>query len=205
MPLIYQQHINEHTKLGVWHITEAESFFLQTVPLEKVIIHPHKRLQHLAGRYLLKALFPDFPLALIKIASTNKPFLPDEAYHFSISHCGNYAAAMVSRTERVGADIEQFANKAERLQHKFLSEDELKLANDWDLDVFFTLMWSIKEALFKWYSFGKIDFKRHLKINNIKIIDNKLIIYCNFLKENTQTIIANGIFINDICVVWINT
>ena len=31
MPLVYQQNINETTKLGVWHITESEAFFLQQV------------------------------------------------------------------------------------------------------------------------------------------------------------------------------
>ena len=47
-----------------------------------------KRLQHLAGRYLLYALFDDFPLEEIVIADTRKPFLENEKYHFSISHCG---------------------------------------------------------------------------------------------------------------------
>ena len=70
MPLVYQQNINAVTKMGVWHITETEDFFLQQVPLQKEITHWHKRLQHLAGRYLLKELYPGFPLELIKIADT---------------------------------------------------------------------------------------------------------------------------------------
>ena len=89
MPLVYQQNINPFTKLGVWHINEPESFFISEVPLQREITHPHKRLQHLAGRYLLKALFPGFPYELIKVADTRKPFLENEAYHFSISHCGD--------------------------------------------------------------------------------------------------------------------
>ena len=55
MPLVYQQNINAVTKMGVWHITETEDFFA-SVPLQKEITHPNKRLQHLAGRFLLKAL-----------------------------------------------------------------------------------------------------------------------------------------------------
>ena len=66
MPLFYQQDINETTRLGVWQITEDESFFLEKVPLSREITHPHKRLQHLAGRYLLQSLFPDFPYELIQ-------------------------------------------------------------------------------------------------------------------------------------------
>jgi len=61
VPLFYQHTINATTKLGIWQIEEEESFFLAKVPLQRNITHPHKRLQHLAGRYLLQYLFPDFP------------------------------------------------------------------------------------------------------------------------------------------------
>ena len=70
MPLVYQQNINAFSKLGVWHIAEAEAFFLQKVPLQNEITHPHKRLQHLAGRLVLRELFEDFPIDLIKIENT---------------------------------------------------------------------------------------------------------------------------------------
>src|SRR5688500_14753910 len=103
MPIFFQQDIDGDTKLAVWKIEEEESFF--NVPLHRDITHPHKRLQHLAGRYLLRHLFPAFPLDLIKIADTRKPYLDNEAYHFSISHCSDYAAAIVSRSKRVGVDI----------------------------------------------------------------------------------------------------
>ena len=120
MPLVYQKNINPTTKVGVWHITEAEDFFSQ-IPLQREITHPHKRLQHLAGRFLLKELFPDFPIELIRIASTKKPFLENDVYHFSISHCGDYAAVIVSNNHRVGADIEMPSKKIEKVKHKFSS------------------------------------------------------------------------------------
>ena len=82
--------------MGIWKIEEPESFFKGNVPQHRDVTHPHKRLQHLAGRFLLQYLFPDFPYGLIQIADTNKPYLPNEQYHFSISHCGDYAAAIVS-------------------------------------------------------------------------------------------------------------
>ena len=61
MALFYQHNINETTKLAIWKIEEEAYFFLEQVPLQREITHPHKRLQHLAGRYLLRFLFPDFP------------------------------------------------------------------------------------------------------------------------------------------------
>src|ERR1035437_5708729 len=106
MSLFYQHNINRDTKLGIWQIEEPESFFLEKVPLIPDVTHFHKRLQHLAGRYLLAFLFDDFPLEEILVADTRKPFLEKEQYHFSISHCGNFAAAIVSRSSRVGVDVE---------------------------------------------------------------------------------------------------
>ena len=60
MPLFYQHNINDNTKLAVWYITENEDFFLEKVPLQTEVAHPHKRLQHLAARYLLEILQPGF-------------------------------------------------------------------------------------------------------------------------------------------------
>jgi phosphopantetheinyl transferase len=177
MPLVYQQNINEATKLAIWHIAEEESFFLADIPLQRTITHPHKRLQHLAGRFLLKELFPAFPHELIQIADTRKPFLPDEAYHFSISHCGDFAAAIVSTKNRVGVDIELYAEKVERVKHKYLSEEEervLRSSNaEYDLPLIqiLTSAWSIKETIFKWEGKGELDFKEHMQIKKIDFLN----------------------------------
>jgi phosphopantetheinyl transferase len=173
MPLFYQHTINAGTKLGIWLIEETESFFLEKVPEKKEVTHPHKRLQHLAGRFLLPVLFEDFPLKEIVIADTRKPFLENEKYHFSISHCGSYAAAIVSSTSRVGVDIEMVTPKIEMIRQKFLSSAEYELAagrielssnpQDQYLELL-TLLWSAKESVFKWHGLGKLDFKNNMRL-----------------------------------------
>jgi 4'-phosphopantetheinyl transferase EntD len=168
MPLFYQHNINESTKLGIWFITEREDFFLTKVPLKRDVSHPQKRLQHLAGRFLLTELFADFPLEEILIADTNKPYLVDEKYHFSISHCGSYAAAIVSSANRVGVDVEKSGPTIEKIRHKFLSPSELERALAGVVDRgeqlrLLTLLWSAKESIFKWYSLGKVDFRDHIR------------------------------------------
>ncbi|MBX3242543.1 MAG: 4'-phosphopantetheinyl transferase superfamily protein [Chitinophagaceae bacterium] len=176
MALFYQHNISDTTRLGIWHIAEPETFFNDRVPLQRSITHPHKRLQHLAGRHLLKTLFPDFPYDLIAIADTKKPYLPNEAYHFSISHCGDYAAAIVSSTERVGIDIEIPTCKVEKVKHKFLHADELEavegvyakdnmLPADSPYYRSLTTLWSAKEAVFKWYGEGEVDFSEHIRLS----------------------------------------
>lgn len=183
MPLVYQQNINAITKMGVWHITEMEDFFLQQVPLQKEITHWRKRLQHLAGRYLLKELYPDFPLALIKIADTRKPFLEDETYHFSISHCGDYAAVIVSKEYRVGVDVELVNDKIENIIHKFLSRQEKNLLHPNDINTTATLLWSVKESVYKWKGSGGVDFIKHINIQSIEDKQNEGVVHCLFNKE----------------------
>ncbi|MCP9749408.1 4'-phosphopantetheinyl transferase superfamily protein [Ferruginibacter sp. HRS2-29] len=207
MPLVYQQNINENTKLGVWHITEDEPFFLQKVVLQNEITHPHKRLQHLAGRYVLQALFPGFPLELIRVADTRKPFLPGEKYHFSISHCSDYAAVIVSTKSRVGVDIELPQEKIERIKYKYLTEPEMQLVLDLPvvpLDAL-TMAWSIKEAMFKWYGNGKVDFRQHMVIRKIAASDFAFSADCIFTKEEDWPVKVHALMFNGISLAFLIT
>jgi phosphopantetheinyl transferase len=210
MPLVYQQNINPTTKLGVWHIAEPEEFFLLQVPLQREITHPNKRLQHLAGRYLLKVLYPDFPYEFIRIADTRKPFLENEAYHFSISHCGKYAAVMVSSDHRVGVDVELITSKVHKIKHKFLSDEEQQLFKEVSdspyitcSDKLLTAAWSIKESLFKWQGSSEVDFIKHLPIVKIDANDTEGIAACKILKDGEIDLSVHLLFFNGNCISWV--
>ena len=208
VPLFYQHTINTTTKLGIWRIEEDEKFFLEKVPLQKNITHPHKRLQHLAGRYLLQYLFPGFPYAEILIADTRKPYLPNEQYHFSISHCGNYAAAIVSSTHRAGIDIEIPTEKVERIAHKFIYENERQFLNNFPLPVnncqLLTVLWSCKETVFKWYSLGGVDFRENMQLNGIIQKQNdSLLLPFIFKKEFIVSLNIHSIIFEDIVLSWV--
>jgi len=165
MPVISTFVCNDVTQLAVWHIVPTEDTF--NVPVQRNITHEHKRLQHLAGRQLLVHLQPNFPLEAIAVADTRKPYLPDETYHFSISHCGDYAAAIVSTEQRVGIDIEMITERVHRIKHKFLHPQELRWVNSFlpaQQTQILTLLWSAKEALFKWLGTGEVDFSEMLRV-----------------------------------------
>ncbi len=206
MPLFYSHSIDENTRLAIWHITEEESFFLDKVPTSRSITHWHKRLQHLAGRYLLQFLYPDFPLPLIQVATTKKPYLPEESHHFSISHCGNYAAAIVSTRHRVGIDIEIPVEKLQVLAAKFVSASENKM-----LPLMagkripaLTLIWSAKETMFKWYSHGAVDFRQHLKLHSIKpSVNNHGSIEASFCKDATVPVTVHFTQFDDLVLTWL--
>ncbi len=212
MPVLYE-HINDFAKIAIWHIAEEKKFFLQKVPLQREITHPHKQLQHLAGRYLLQHLYPDFPYHLIEIADTRKPFLPDEEYHFSISHCGDYAAVIVSKEHRVGIDIEIVTPKIERVKDKFLNEEELvaisKMQSAIDKNQLtdkpinlLTLLWSCKETIFKWYGSAEVDFKKDIHLKPFDI-SSEGIINCEFVKEAKVSLILQYKFFDGFCLAWV--
>lgn len=207
MPLFYQHDINHTTRLGIWKIEEPEAFFTAAVPLQRSITHPHKRLQHLAGRYLLKALFPDFPFEEIVIADTKKPYLPYEQYHFSLSHCGDYAAAIVSESDRVGIDIEIASVKVSKIKHKFLNTAELALLNEQPLPGLeleqLTVLWGAKEAMFKWWGWGSVDFSDHMLLHNVPAQQTG-IINGTFIRSSEQFPLQLHYTIFDpICLVWV--
>jgi phosphopantetheinyl transferase len=206
--LFYQQNINEQTKLAIWELTEMEEFFATTVTIQNNVTHPHKRLQHLAGRYLLPYLFPDFPTSSIAIADTRKPFLPEEQYHFSISHCGNYAAAIVSKEERVGIDIEVVTERVHKIKHKYLHPSELEFVNEYSLEkqtALLTLLWSAKEAMFKWWGNGDVDFSEVLRIDNFSFTERG-IIHARFEKEETLfPLELNYQMMAGMSLVWLST
>lgn len=220
MPLFFQQQVASNTHVAIWKIAEEETFFSNHVPLQRSITHPHKRLQHLAGRFLLKHLFPEFPLALIQIADTRKPFLKDELFHFSISHCGDFAAAIVSKEARVGVDIEIVSDKIQRVQYKFVSKEEMFNVQRSMLNVQaegthlqlstvnrqLTLIWSCKEAVFKWYGLGDMDFKKHMQLQHIEMGDAKVFQTAMFFKkEEDQLLSLRSQFFDDLCLSYVVT
>lgn len=205
MPLFYQQNINENTKLAIWKIEETESFFLLKVPLQKEITHSVKRLQHLAGRYLLPFLFNDFPHPEIEIADTRKPFLPNEQYHFSISHCNVYAAAIVSRNLRVGIDAEFTYSKLEKIKHKFLHPDELRFVQSQlpgqQLKLL-SILWSAKEAMYKWYGAGGVNFSEMIRIFPFQLKREGQIEAVFMKNDFQQKLILHYKILEELTMVW---
>lgn len=212
MPLFFQQDVHDDTRLAVWQIGEEEAFFRRLAIPQREVLHPHKRLQHLSGRYLLRYLYPDFPSDLIRIADTRKPYLEDETYHFSISHCSHYAAAIVSPKQRVGIDIEVVTEKAARIRAKFAGDAEWALVQQAISEMSWngsadalaaTLIWSCKEAGFKWYGSGEVDFKGHMPLlacsYNGSMVETKIL----FLKEVQQELSICSRLLGDIWLSYV--
>lgn len=177
MPIIFQHSPQDKPLLAVWKITEPSDFFGTKVPTGRTIAHPQVQLRHLAARYVLAELQPGFPYHQIEITSLGKPYLPNSTLQFSLTHCGDYAAAILSQAGAVGIDLEERGDRIFRIRHKFLSDEEQELirvkasladlqggliASEW-----LTRAWSAKESIYKWHGEGSIDFSRDIVLKGI--------------------------------------
>ena len=170
MPL----HLHQDTrglKIAFWQIAETEDFFLRQAHfinpenLQR-ISHPQARLQWLASRLLLyRVLGPDHYKNLQK-DSVGKPISENESFELSISHSDELVAIAISQ-QPIGIDIQRISAKMERIAHKFVPEKELETLMGMSKLSLETLHvhWGTKEALFKAYGKGQLDFKQHLHLN----------------------------------------
>ena len=205
MPVVYQHTINNQSQLAVWEIREPLSYFLEQLEIAVPFMHPKKQLQFLASRLLLKYLEPGFPFEKVMIGTGGKPFIPDREVNFSISHCGDYAAVIISKKSDVGIDVELINPKATKLNRKFLSETERALfSNEPDqtrINRQSTLCWSIKETMFKWYGKGGVDFKKHLEITELPETDSGHV-KALFKKESLIELNIHYVLIQDLYLTW---
>ena len=170
MPLYREWEPDAHSLAAIWQMEEAESFFVEKTGIQSDIKSAKRRIERLAGRFLLQYLKEDFPLHHIYSDAQDKPRIPEDRYFFSISHSYPYVAAMISDKAECGIDIQVWHRRMLALQHKFLSPSEQSFfGNDEQL---ITLAWDAKEAAYKWLGQRGIDFIEHLPIQSFKNLDD---------------------------------
>ncbi len=183
MPLYREWSSDKYSLAAIWKIEEPESFFTERTGLPAPDIKAEKRrMERLAGRFLLKHLEEDFPLLNIKPDEHDKPRVDNNEFYFSISHSWPYVAAIVSPYVECGIDIQCWHPRMETLQHKFLSAQEQALINN-DPKLI-TLFWSAKEAAYKWQGRRGVEFADHMNI--LKLEENEHNYNMNIFMHLTQ-------------------
>ncbi|KAA6315325.1 hypothetical protein EZS27_034198 [termite gut metagenome] len=168
MPL-YLKHVEDRFQWGIWKTDEAAEELLNILPnrgkYEEALQGfrvAYRRLEWLSVRVLLYRLLNEEKE--VAYYATGKPYLSDNSYHISISHTRGYVVIILSRTVKVGIDIEQYGERVQRVTHKFMRKDEsLSIYSDseiWSL----LLHWSAKEVMIKCIDAMGIDFREHLRI-----------------------------------------
>jgi hypothetical protein len=78
---------------------------------------------------------------------------------------------------------------------------------EWALDEKgLTLLWSIKEAVFKWYGMGGVDFRKHIEVKKIIPIDpDQLESIVVFKKKEDLFLDLHSLFFDGLCLSYVVT
>lgn len=182
MPLFHSLTLDNDTRLAIWQIEEPQEFFISQLKLNeqdysviRTITSDTRLTEFLASRYCLRLLAGiEEEFTLVK-DEHGKPSIKGHPLHISITHCSGYAGAIISRTGPVGIDVEPIHGRVMRIVNKFLSEKELAYlvpGREVDLAV---LMWSAKEAIYKFYGQKGLSFSRDLNLEQPPLAERGVI------------------------------
>lgn len=118
-----------------------------------------KKKEYTAIRWMKTTLFGNIT---INYAEDGSPTL-NSSTNISITHTKKYACFAVSETRKIGVDIEYINPRAVKVQHKYCNEQEATLfdtTNEFDM----TLLWSLKESLYKLSNRQQLLFKTDICI-----------------------------------------
>ena len=172
MAIIFSKTSLFGNRFGVWEIEEDAAFFLEKLKLsdaersEFARIHGVRGLEWLAGRLLLHKISDHQSRTEIAKTASGQPFWAEKPGHFfSISHTDGKLAAAVVGDRPCGIDVQVFTEKIRRVAHRILNENELKneLTDD-----YLHQTWGAKEAMFKAWGRGGVDFRHNLTVGAVE-------------------------------------
>tara|TARA_E500000178_G_scaffold348830_1_gene404643 strand:+ start:504 stop:1136 length:633 start_codon:yes stop_codon:yes gene_type:complete len=173
MPLSYSSDDSLYTHL-IWHCSEDINFFRSKLNLTNYELeilakrkNSKKALEFLCSRLLLRLCKLD-PNDL-SYNEFGAPILKSGKF-VSISHCKNYVTLLLSN-QSCGVDIETKRKQILNMKHKFLNQTDINnisMENISDI----TLIWTLKEAIYKLCQYPGINFKDQIFISTIDIKNN---------------------------------
>lgn len=163
MPL-YRDFSDNNATILVWKYDESDdldiNYLLEPENKDKVKdYHPKKLLEVLMVRKLLKSLKPMSKI----LYQEREPFLYPKDAEISITHSFPFAAIAISKN-KIGIDLEKFNPKILRLIDKFTFEEErvfIPLDNE---VTFYTIIWSVKESMYKIHHSKHWSLKKHYEV-----------------------------------------
>lgn len=169
MGLLVKENIDQDCLLGIWEIVEDYNELYSKVKLTQKeeltlesFLNIKRKVEWLSVRALVKSLLNRN--VTIQYNEVNKPFLHDGSLSISISHSQNLTAILLSKTKRVGIDLEYMSHRIEKISNKFINDHEF-ITNDVGMrNYHLYIHWCAKEALYKICDKQDINFKTNLTL-----------------------------------------
>ena len=184
MPLYKSISVNSQTTVKIWKIEESYSELLEPLDLkpqslERVLgmkSELHQR-GFLSVRHLLREFgYTDQDLFYDE---NGKPHLKD-GKHISITHSFTFSGVIVSDKE-VGIDIEMQRDKIAIIAHKFV-DYEFNYMNKTAKDYInkLTIIWGIKESLYKLFAMPGMLFREHFLVIPFKVEEGSTVAWIDY-------------------------
>ena len=189
MPLYKVISLFENTKLYLWKITEDFNTLYKEVKLNTTSLSRLENMKSeshqkgfMAVRMLLQHInHSDFDLYY---DDKGKPHLNDEKY-ISISHSNGFSAILIS-DESIGLDIEQLKEKTLKIASRFMDISHLENLSIEDKVKKATVIWGIKESIFKIKNETGISFPNDIFEEDFSWEDKKATATLKFNKKEEK-------------------
>ena len=176
MPLLKTIALNDYTQLFVWKITETLGELFSSVALKDVSLarvesmksESHQRGFLAVRRLLMEVGYSDFDLYYDQFG---KPHLGN-GKHISISHSNDFSVIVLSNVN-VGADLEILKEKTLKLAPRYMDVSHLENLSKSDELIKATVVWGIKESVFKIKNEIGISFKDNIFEDDFNLEDKK--------------------------------
>jgi 4'-phosphopantetheinyl transferase len=171
----FSRSVGTTTEILLWKITEPLSELSAEVTLNPISQLRFNRMQSelhqrafLSVRKLLQLKgYTDFDLEYDQFG---KPHLKDGKY-ISISH-SHELATLITSNEITGIDIEMQREKIIKIAEKFAhKESEFLEKENQDYIRMLTVIWGVKESIFKIRNEAGISFKEHIHVHPFEMVD----------------------------------
>jgi len=184
MPLYKTIIVNSQTTVKIWEITESYSDLLAPLDLksnslERVL--SMKSELHQRGFLSVRHLLRDFGYTDQDLFydDNGKPYLKD-GKHISITHSYTFSGVIISDTP-VGIDIEKQRPKIAKIAGKFV-DYEFDYLDDTSDDYVrkLTVIWGIKESLYKLFATPGMLFREHFLVIPFTFEDSNTVAWIDY-------------------------
>lgn len=184
MPLYKTITPNSQTTVKIWKITESYEELMQPITLTDLCMNRVLNMKsdlHQRGFLSVRHLLAEFGYtdADLFYDENGKPHLKD-GKHISITHSFTFSGVIISDNE-VGIDIEKQREKIAVIAHKFVGYelDYLDASAD-DYINKLTVIWCIKESLYKLFATPGMLFRKHFLVIPFMIKDEDTVAWIDY-------------------------